>query len=112
MQDDDTALQNTDPSGVTLGFDPDGLAQLLLIGTVVSIVLTVLLVVYIILNTAHRWRSEKAMVQMQKDIGAIRDMVEHASVSPSKVPAAPTEAPLPESTVAAPEESTERSQDA
>ena len=111
MQDDNVALQNAIPSGATLGFDPDGLAQMLLIGTVVSIVLMVLLIVYIILNTAHRWRSEKAMVQMQKDIGEIRDMVEKAISAPPQPPMMPTDSSS-QNSAATTQKPTERAEDA
>jgi hypothetical protein len=78
-------LGDKDISTLDLGFDPTGLAQLLLIGTIVSIVLMVLFIVYIIINTTHRWKSERAMIEMQKDIADIADMLDKVTMSKAAV---------------------------
>lgn len=66
----------TSGSNLNLGIDSGMIASILTIATTVSIVLGIAIVVYMIINIAHRWKSEKAMVEMAKDIRAIKDLLE------------------------------------
>ncbi len=66
----------TSGTNLNLGIDNGLITSILTIGTTVSIVLGIAIVVYMIINIAHRWKSEKAMVEMSKDIKAIKELLE------------------------------------
>ncbi len=94
MQDLTQGLGTTDPTNganLNLGIDTGLIGTAVMVGTIVSIVLTVALVVYLIVNVAHRWKSEKAMVEMARNIQEIKVLLQNqvAEKTPSKPPAAP-----------------------
>ncbi len=76
----------TSGSNLNLGIDSGMIATILTIGTTVSIVLGIAIVVYMIINIAHRWKSEKAMVEMAKDIKAIKELLEKKNTEETPKP--------------------------
>jgi len=46
-----------------------------------SIVLTGVILLFMLINMIHRWKSEKAMVEMQKDIRQIRLALEKVTAT-------------------------------
>ena len=80
-------INTTDLTKVTnlnsLGIDPKLINSAVDTGIKISIALTVIFVIYMIINIARRWKSEKAMVEMAKDIKAIKILLEKQVVDKS-----------------------------
>lgn len=76
----------TTGTNLNLGIDNGLITSILTIGTTVSIVLGIAIVVYMIINIAHRWKSEKAMVEMSKDIKAIKELLEKKNAEEAPKP--------------------------
>jgi hypothetical protein len=97
MQDPTQSIDTTNlMSG--LGIDTGLLGTIMTVGTVVSILLTILIILYFVRNSAHRKKSENAMIEMAKGIQDIKTLLEKQSAEkPPVQPAEHTDNPPDES---------------
>ena len=72
-----------------LGIDTGLLGTIMTVGTVVSILLTILIIFYFVRNGARRKKSENAMIEMAKGIQDIKTLLEKQSAE--KPPAQPVQ---------------------
>lgn len=82
---------DTNSTNLTPGIDMGLINTIVIAGTILSAILTVVVVVYLVINIMRRWKSEKAMVDMAKDVQAIKLLLEKqlSSSAPSQTPASP-----------------------
>lgn len=97
MEDPTQSLDTTNlMSG--LGIDTGLLGTIMTVGTVVSILLTILVIFYFVRNGARRKKSENAMIEMAKGIQDIKTLLEKQSAEkPPVQPAEHTDNPPDES---------------
>lgn len=74
MQDLTQALDGT--TNVNSGINANMLTTLMMYVTIGSVILTIVFLIYMLMNIMKRWKSEKAMVAMAADIHEIRTLLE------------------------------------
>lgn len=73
-------------TGTTVpNLDLSALMPLMITSIVVTIILTLLFLIYVSFNTIRRYKVEKATLEMQKDIRRIRELMEEQA-SPAVTP--------------------------
>lgn len=85
MQDTYPNIETSLGQGTIPDIDLSALTPILSASLVVTLVLTVLLVVYAIYSTARRRKVERATINMQKDIRIIRELMEKQGSSALQV---------------------------
>lgn len=79
------ALQGELGQGTTTvpSFDVSALMPLMITSIAITIILTILFLIYVSFNTIRRYKVEKATLEMQKDVRRMRELMEEGITPPA-----------------------------